>query len=85
VISKNNLQLCLKAVRNSIIADNRFDVITNEPNIYLGDYENRASRSVQIRGNIFFKQDLKEAVEVNQDSMENILVRDNILGSNYPH
>jgi hypothetical protein len=81
VVSKQNLQVCLKAARNSIIADNRFDAVSDEPNIFIGDHEGRGSRSIQVKGNIFSKQDLVSAVKVSRLSVKNIEIHDNILWS----
>jgi hypothetical protein len=81
VISSLNLQVCLKAARNSIIADNRFESISKGPYVYLGDHEGMGSRSIQVKGNIFKKDDLESAIQISQLSTKNIVIKDNILGS----
>ncbi len=77
VVSRKNLQVCLKAARNSIIADNRFDAISEQPTIYIGDHGNQGSRSIQVRGNIFRKDNLKDAVKVGPLSNKDIRIADN--------
>ena len=81
VVSFNNLQLCLKAVRNSIIADNRFDAISDKPNIFIGDNGEQGSRNIQVRGNIFRQKRLEEAVEISPLSNENIEIYHNQIWS----
>jgi len=77
VVSRQNLQVYLKSVRNSIIADNRFDALSEEPNIYIGDKDNRGSRSIQVKGNIFNKADLKDAIKIDPNSVKDILIYNN--------
>ncbi len=81
VISSLNLQVCLKGVRNSIIADNRFESSTDGPHISIGDKSDIGSRSIQVRGNIFNKKDLESAVVVSPLCTKNIIIKDNMLGS----
>ncbi len=81
VVSCQNLQLCLKAARNSIIADNRFDAISELPNIIIGETEDKASRSIQVKGNIFRKEELEDAVVVSANSKKNISIYNNQLWS----
>ncbi len=79
VVSVQNLQVSLNAVRNSIIADNRFDLVTSEPFILLGDKDGKGCRSIRISGNFFRSGDLEQAVRVEPRSTDNILIRNNIL------
>jgi len=81
VVSCHNLQLCLKAARNSIIADNRFDAVTENSNIYIGDNNNRGSRCIQVEGNIFRQEKLENAVEVSTLSKKHIDIHNNQLWS----
>ena len=81
VVSSLNLQVSLKAVRNSIIADNRFEAVTDKPNILLGDKGNEGCRSIQVKGNIFRKEKLNKAVEVEPYSTKSIEIHDNQLWS----
>ncbi|MBN2410489.1 hypothetical protein JXQ31_02280 [candidate division KSB1 bacterium] len=81
VISFQNLQLCLKAARNSIIADNRFDAISENPNVFIGNNEDQYSRNIQVRGNIFRKENIKDAVEKSPHPHKNITIYDNQLWS----
>ncbi len=78
VVSSKNLQVYLKAVRNSIIADNRFDAISEEPNIYIADNGSQGSRCIQVRGNIFRKENLKDAVKIAPNSTEDIFIHENL-------
>jgi hypothetical protein len=77
VVSFQNLQVCLKAVRNSIIVDNRFDAVSEKPNIYIGDNNNQGSRNIQVKGNIFRQKKLEDAVEVSKLSLKGITIKDN--------
>jgi hypothetical protein len=81
VISNLNLQVCLKGVRNSIIADNRFDTDSDKPAIFIGSSEGQNSRNILVSGNIFFKSDQDSAVAVEKQSAGNIVIRDNMLGA----
>jgi hypothetical protein len=81
VISNLNLQVCLKGVRNSIIADNRFDTDSDKPAIFIGGSEGQNSRNILVTGNIFFKSDQDSAVAVEKLSAGNIVIRDNMLGA----
>jgi hypothetical protein len=81
VVSFQNLQVCLKAVRNSIIADNRFDAISEMPNINIGDYNNQGCRNVQVKGNIFRQEKLEDAVKVSKLSTKGIMIKDNQIWS----
>ncbi len=81
IVSCYNLQLCLKAVRNSIIADNRFDSVSENSNIYIGDNNNQGSRCIQVKGNIFRQGKLENAVEVSTLSNKNITIYNNQLWS----
>jgi hypothetical protein len=81
VVSFQNLQVCLKAVRNSIIADNRFDAVSEKPNIYIGDNNNQGSRSTLVKGNIFRQKKLEDAVEVSAFSKKDIIIKDNLKWS----
>jgi hypothetical protein len=81
VISSLNLKVSLAAARNCIIADNRFESSTDGPNILIGDKFDVGSRSIQVRGNIFNKNDLESAVTISPLSIKNIVLKDNILWS----
>ncbi|MBN2410490.1 hypothetical protein JXQ31_02285 [candidate division KSB1 bacterium] len=81
VVSCHNLQLCLKAARNSIIADNRFDAVSENSNIYIGDNNNQGSRCIQVTGNIFRQEKLENAVKVSTLSDKNIDIYNNQLWS----
>lgn len=81
VISCKNLQLCLKSVRNSVIADNRFDALSEKSNILVGDLGDRGSRNIQINGNIFRHDSIEHAVQVSDKSIKNISIHDNQLWS----
>jgi len=79
VISKLNLQVCLKGVKNSIVADNRFDTDSDEPNVFIGGFRGQNSHNIQIRGNIFSMPDLESAVVVDRQNSRNINIQDNML------
>ncbi len=81
VISNLNMQVRLKAVRNSIFADNRFDVKSGMPNIYISETEIHGSRNIQVKGNIFRKDSIEEAVKVSSKSTKNIFINNNQLWS----
>ncbi len=78
VISTRNLQVCLEGMRNSIIADNRFTTESKAPNVLIGSEGGQSSRNIQVRGNIFRKDKLEDAVKVEPNS-KNIKVFDNQL------
>jgi len=79
VVSVQNLQVSLHAVRNSIVADNRFDLVTDEPFILVGDRNGKGSRSIRISGNFFRSGDLKQVIRVSPLSTVNIDIRNNML------
>jgi len=79
VVSVQNLQVCLKAARNTIVANNRFDVKTSEPFIIVGDRGGKGSRSIQINGNFLRSGNLDQVVRVSPLSTSNIDIRNNML------
>ena len=79
VVSVQNLQVSLKGVRNTIIADNRFDLVTGKPFILVGDKDGKGSRSLRISGNFFRTADLEQAVLVEPLSTINIDIRHNMI------
>lgn len=79
-VSYKNLQVCLKGMRNSIIADNRFQAVSKAPNVYIGNVEGKDCSNIQVRGNIFRQDKLEDAVKVEPNS-HNIKIYDNQLWS----
>ena len=79
VVSVQNLQVSLNAVRNSIVADNRFDLVTDEPFILVGERNGKGSRSIRISGNFFRSGDLNQVIRVSPLSTVNIDIRNNML------
>jgi hypothetical protein len=74
-----NLQVCLKGARNTIVANNRFDAKISEPFIIVGDSGGKGSRSIQINGNFFRAANLDQVVQVSPLSTVNINIRNNML------
>jgi len=82
VLVGRNLQVRLAPGRNSIIADNRFDVDSPKGPVLIGDDGQTGSRNVQVRGNVFSQADAASAVEVSGlSASNNIDVRDNFFGA----
>lgn len=81
VVSSLNLQLCLRGARNSIIADNRFDAVSEMANIIIGDNKGEGSRNIQVKGNIFRQAKIEDAIEVSTKSTKNIAIHNNQLWS----
>ena len=74
-----NLSLKLSGIRNSIISDNRFDVEVTGPSILLDKSPLSISRSVQVKGNFFKNNTLKEAIQQLPGSGKNISIQNNML------
>ena len=74
-----NLSLKLSGIRNSIISDNRFDVEVTGPSILLDKSPLSISKSVQVKGNFFKSNTLKEAIQQLPGSGKNISIQNNML------
>jgi len=77
LLSNINQQIYLKGAGNSIIADNRFDVVSEQPNIIMGDWNQIGCRNIQIKGNLFRKEKVEDAIRISPNSKVNIDIQDN--------
>jgi len=77
ILDGKETKICLAPASNSIIANNRFILDTEECSIWIGDDNCVGSSNIEISGNIFSERRAEAAIKVSSLSTENIKIHDN--------